>query len=686
MVRARHAAILALSLLVAAGCGGGYSHLPQPRLPDDDEEVAASPPRSSAPESAGPPQSPPPAPPVTSPPPVETSAATASAKPAPAAGAAVPAAKEAAAAAGPLDGRKRTLDQLQQIGRLFDSFRGQGSNYHTYPGPYTLPNLSWRVVILSYLEQYEELAGSFRKEEPWDGPHNRRSLRKIPDLFQPPQRQDEKTHLVLVTGPGTIYEDGRQARASSCSDGLEETILAVAVDDAFAVPWTSSQDYAFRPETVHQAFFGLYKDCCYALFGGSTGVRRIPATISDEHLLALITPDGGEAVSALDVTRLPTPEPDEELLQYLKEHPVVRFAKQDEPAAKMAVVAEAKTVGKPAAAAVVAAPAPPANPAAKSVAKSDGSGEVSISATADGRLPVPDEVSQQLARRTLREAHHEQYATAKTDDRKKELADKLLARARSSDLDPAGRYVALELSRKIAIEIGDIPKALESLELTTQGFQTEGHAEKAEILVSSIGLPLSENDNDLVLSEARKWMETALQKNEFDLAERFLNAALSAARRTRDVNLIGALTARKKEIADARTAWLEVADYIDLLLQHPTHPQANEIVGTYYCLVKQRWEDGLPLLARAADPRLVELAVSELKRPAAPPEQVALADRWWTFAEGDVKHKLAVRARAAYWYREALGGLPPGLERIKAESRLAKADAKPRLGPSPEDQ
>ncbi len=101
-----------------------------------------------------------------------------------------------------------------------------------------------------------------------------------------------------------------------------------------------------------------------------------------------------------------------------------------------------------------------------------------------------------------------------------------------------------------------------------------------------------------------------------------------------------------------------------------------EIVGTYYCLVKQRWEDGLPLLARAADPRLTELAESELKLPATPAEQVALADRWWTFAEGDTKHKLAVRRRSAYWYRQALSGLPPGLERIKAESRLARAESK----------
>ena len=110
------------------------------------------------------------------------------------------------------------------------------------------------------------------------------------------------------------------------------------------------------------------------------------------------------------------------------------------------------------------------------------------------------------------------------------------SRARTPDIDPAGRYVALELSRKIAIEAGDIPKALESADMLTQAFQTECLAERAEILVSSLGRSLSESDNELVLSEARKWLDQALERDEFDLAEQSLAAALSAARRLRDTN------------------------------------------------------------------------------------------------------------------------------------------------------
>jgi hypothetical protein len=238
--------------------------------------------------------------------------------------------------------------------------------------------------------------------------------------------------------------------------------------------------------------------------------------------------------------------------------------------------------------------------------------------------------------------------------------------------------VSLELTRKIAIDGGDIPKALESVELMTQTFQSEGFAERAEILASSVGRALSESDSESVLSEATKWLDLALEHDELDLAEQSLAAALAAARRLKDTKLIGTLTPRKKEIADARAARREAADYIDLVLQDPTHPEANKIVGMYYCLVKQRWDDGLPLLARAADPRLTELAKLELKHPATPAEQLTLADRWWTYAEWSAKHKSAIRARAAHWYRQALSGLPPGLERIKAESRLAKSE--PRSG------
>jgi hypothetical protein len=44
-------------------------------------------------------------------------------------------------------------------------------------------------------------------------------------------------------------------------------------------------------------------------------------------------------------------------------------------------------------------------------------------------------------------------------------------------------------------------------------------------------------------------------------------------------------------------------------------------------------------------------------------------------AETDNEHRSAMRARAAYWYKQVLPGLPSGLERIKAETRVARVES-----------
>ena len=157
------------------------------------------------------------------------------------------------------------------------------------------------MALLPYLG-YADLYGMFDKDERWDHPNNRQLLGRIPDVFKSADRSDGATNLVLVTGPETAYETAAELRAERCLDGLENTLLVVEVDDAHAVPWTAAEDYQFQRETLQRAFFGKHGDCCYALFGGATGVRRIPANVADDSLLALITPAGGDAVSIQAVT------------------------------------------------------------------------------------------------------------------------------------------------------------------------------------------------------------------------------------------------------------------------------------------------------------------------------------------------------------------------------------------------
>jgi len=660
-----------LTLVGLLGCGGNESYLPPPRISNDEEESAAVVPQPTAATTAASADA------VSAGQLAEAVAAKARPSP-PAPDANLPAGQVATPAAGVMpdssavsaehqaslserEGRQRVIDQLSQIGRAWQMYEGR--NESPPPQFFGPQRFSWRVLLLSELGE-DDLYSRFSLVAPWDGEPNRGLLARIPSVFRSFDDPQGRTTMVLVTGPNTLYPGEQTA---PLRDGAENTILVIAVAASRAVPWTAAQDYEFDAASAHEDLFGLYQDCCYALFGGKTGVRRIPATISDEQLLALLTPDGGESISALDVTRAATPEPDDELRRYLREHPVVRFAHRQADS-----IATAPSVSRPA-----TGPAAAASGAAVPATTDAAAGHRSVPATADGlsRLAVPDPTVQQFARRVLREIHHRDYEEATTAETKRKLAEKLLALGQSLNEDPAGRFVALQACRKIAMEAGAISTGLAAVEAIVRNFECDGVREKAEVLNGSLGHNVSEAENQEILRVAGPTFKAALQADAHDAAEQILAAALAAARRLGDTKLIAELATVRKELMAARKAWTAVEDHIVILQTAPHHPAANQELGAYYCFVKQRWDDGLPLLARSDNPRLVAIAKLEADRPQTPDQQIAVGDAWWQLAETAREHASAMRSRSAFWYRQALPALAPGLERIKAETRMARAAA-----------
>jgi hypothetical protein len=82
------------------------------------------------------------------------------------------------------------------------------------------PLLSWRVLLLPYLEQ-EALYKQFKLDEPWDSPNNLKLLEKIP--------------AVIGSGLGI----------AQIADGTSNTILCV--EATRAAPWTKPTDIPFDP-------------------------------------------------------------------------------------------------------------------------------------------------------------------------------------------------------------------------------------------------------------------------------------------------------------------------------------------------------------------------------------------------------------------------------------------------------
>jgi hypothetical protein len=103
------------------------------------------------------------------------------------------------------------------------------------------PLLSWRVLILPYLEG-EPLFREFKLDEAWDSPHNIKLLRKRPVVYAPLEgaQESDTTHFQVFVGKGTPFEGRRGWRLKVDIPRPSYTVLIA--EAAKGVPWTKPED------------------------------------------------------------------------------------------------------------------------------------------------------------------------------------------------------------------------------------------------------------------------------------------------------------------------------------------------------------------------------------------------------------------------------------------------------------
>jgi hypothetical protein len=170
------------------------------------------------------------------------------------------------------------------------------------------PLLSWRVLILPYLEE-ENLYRQFRLDEPWDSPHNLPLSARIPPCYAPLYRAASRpdapaglTFYQAFLGPGTAFEDPRGELPAP--DGAAPTILVVEAGEG--VPWTKPADLIYDPGAPLPTLGGAQvwrraferrprpADGFFALLSDGTA-RDYRLPIDEPALRALIVRDGGAA-------------------------------------------------------------------------------------------------------------------------------------------------------------------------------------------------------------------------------------------------------------------------------------------------------------------------------------------------------------------------------------------------------
>ncbi|MFO0795959.1 MAG: DUF1559 domain-containing protein [Gemmataceae bacterium] len=195
--------------------------------------------------------------------------------------------------------RAESFNNLRQIGLAMH-------NYHDTLGslpPAAVvdragrPLLSWRVLILPYIEQ-QQLYNQFKLDEAWDGPTNKKLLDKMPRIYAlPPQfatkAKATETHYQAFVGKGAAFDVFKGPRLVDFFDGTSNTVLVGTA--ATPVPWTKPDDIAFDPAADMTTKLGFFPDVAHVAFGDGS-VRALRKTISRQTLAALITRSGGEVI------------------------------------------------------------------------------------------------------------------------------------------------------------------------------------------------------------------------------------------------------------------------------------------------------------------------------------------------------------------------------------------------------
>jgi hypothetical protein len=158
--------------------------------------------------------------------------------------------------------RAQSANNLKQIGMAMHMFHDANKRFPAAVsyGPDGKPLLSWRVLILPYLG-YEELYKEFRLNEPWDSPHNKTLIDKMPPIYRSPMSKLKApwTNYVVAVGPGTVFSGREGLRLSDIRDGTSATILTVEVADKHAVIWTKPDDLPYDPKDPAKGLGGLYE-------------------------------------------------------------------------------------------------------------------------------------------------------------------------------------------------------------------------------------------------------------------------------------------------------------------------------------------------------------------------------------------------------------------------------------------
>jgi len=286
------------------------------------------------------------------------------------------------------------------------------------------------------------------------------------------------------------------------------------------------------------------------------------------------------------------------------------------------------------------------------------------------KAPIPSAAELKISRDLLRDLFQEDYASAKTEPQRLELARKMLDHLTELGGDMAGQYALLEIVKQISIQAGSVEVALDATDQMTARFERQEDAllDTFEKLARTAKF---RGAQDRLLEEADEAFDDFVVAEQYESAERLSQLAVSAANQVDQEDSVEKFTARRQWASEAKDLQKAAEEGLAALEKNPADPQANSNVGKYLCLIKGDWQNGLVILANGNTRSLKRLAEMELGDLSESARKLELADLWWREAESSIPaFQATMQARAKHWYEQALPGIPAGLVRIRVERRV----------------
>jgi hypothetical protein len=204
--------------------------------------------------------------------------------------------------------RGEVMKNLKMIGLALHNYHSAKGHFPSATGNPEKPDgppVSWRVAILPFLPFQEdkaanELYKTYHFDEPWDGPHNKRLMSAMPEVFSIPTVQSGPgaTRLRAIVGPESVWgiDTAAGAKIADIIDGPHNTLMVV--ESGAATTWTRPEDITLGASNVMPTLITSTTSDTpgfHALFADGS-VRFLKLPIPPNVFSALATKAGGEVL------------------------------------------------------------------------------------------------------------------------------------------------------------------------------------------------------------------------------------------------------------------------------------------------------------------------------------------------------------------------------------------------------